>query len=129
MSATRSHDYDAVIATLVDYFDGLFHSDTARLRRAMHPQAHYVCATDGSLLKLDMEAYWAVVEQRASPASQGAAREDKIVSIEFAGPVTAFARVECAIPPKRFTDLLTLIKLDGRWQIISKVFHYELDAA
>ncbi|MGJ7902891.1 nuclear transport factor 2 family protein [Lysobacter sp. 1R34A] len=129
MSATHSHDYDAVIATLTDYFDGLYYSDTARLRRAMHPHAHYVCATDGSLLKLDMEAYWARVDQRASPASQGAAREDKIVSLEFAGPVTAFARVECAIPPKRFTDLLTLIKLDGRWQIISKVFHYELDPA
>lgn len=129
MSATHSHDYDAVVATLADYFDGLYHSDTVRLRRAMHPQAHYICATDGSLLKLDMEAYWALVDRRASPASQGAAREDKIVSLEFAGPVTAFARVECAIPPKRFIDLLTLIQLDGRWQIISKVFHYELDPA
>lgn len=129
MSATHSRDYDAVIATLAEYFDGLYYSDTARLRRAMLPQAHYVCATDGRLLKLDMEAYWAIVDQRASPASQGAAREDRVVSVEFAGPVTAFARVECAIPPKRFTDLLTLIALDGRWQIISKVFHYELDTA
>ncbi|MGO0999513.1 nuclear transport factor 2 family protein [Lysobacter sp. CA196] len=129
MSTEHSHEYEGVIATLADYFDGLHHSDTTRLRRAMHPQAHYVSATDGSLLKLDMESYWAVVDRRASPASQGVAREDKVVSVEFAGPVTAFARVECAIPPKRFTDLLTLIKLDGRWQIISKVFHYELELA
>jgi hypothetical protein len=27
-----------------------------------------------------------------------------------------------------FTDLLTLIHLDGRWQIIAKVFHYEEQA-
>lgn len=40
--------------------------------------------------------------------------------------MTALARVECAIGPKFFTDLLTFIKLDGRWQIIAKVFHYEL---
>ncbi len=118
-------EYDRVIAALGDYFDGLYHSDTARLRRAMHPQAQYVCATDGRLLKLDMEPYWAMVDQRPSPASQGAAREDRIVSLEFAGPVTALARVECAIPPKRFIDLLTLVKLDGQWQIIAKVFHYD----
>ncbi|MES2942024.1 MAG: nuclear transport factor 2 family protein, partial [Pseudomonadota bacterium] len=29
------------------------------------------------------------------------------------------------IAPKFFSDFLTLIKLDGRWQIITKVFHYE----
>jgi hypothetical protein len=33
--------------------------------------------------------------------------------------------VRCAIGTKRFTDFLTLIKLEGRWQIISKVFHFE----
>jgi hypothetical protein len=32
------------------------------------------------------------------------------------------------IRPKHFTDLLTLVHVDGRWQIISKVFHYELEA-
>ena len=25
---------------------------------------------------------------------------------------------------KRFTDFLTLVRLDGRWRILSKVFHY-----
>lgn len=34
--------------------------------------------------------------------------------------------VECAIAPKYFTDLLTLVRVDDRWQIIAKVFHYEL---
>ena len=43
-----------------------------------------------------------------------------------AGPVTAFAKVECAIPPKHFTDFLTLVKFEGRWQIVAKVFHYTL---
>lgn len=40
--------------------------------------------------------------------------------------MTAFAKVECSIPPKFFTDFLVLLKLDGRWQIVSKVFHYEV---
>lgn len=118
--------YDAVARVLSDYFDGLHHSDTQILRRVFHPSARYACATDGSLLVLGMEEYFPVVDKRPSPASKGEPRTDRIVSIEFAGPVTAFARVECSIAPKFFTDLLTLVRLDGRWQIISKVFHYEL---
>ena len=118
--------YSEVIDVLSTYFDGLYHSDTSRLRRVFHPRAQYVCATEGELLYRTMEEYFPVVDQRPSPASRGEARADNIVSIEFAGPVTAFARVNCAIGPKFFTDLLTLIRIDGRWQIISKVFHFDL---
>ena len=45
--------------------------------------------------------------------------------IESVGPVTAVARVECSIGAKRFDDVLTLVRIDDRWQIIAKVFHYE----
>lgn len=119
-------EFDAVARVLTGYFDGLHHSDTAVLRRVFHPQAGYYTATDGQLLHLDMATYFPIVDKRPSPASQGHARSDRVLSIEFVGPVTALARVQCAIPPKAFTDLLSLVKLEGRWQIVSKVFHYEL---
>ncbi len=38
--------------------------------------------------------------------------------------MTPFARVECAIGAKLFNDFLTLVFVDGRWQIISTVFHF-----
>lgn len=117
--------FDAVTAVLQTYFDGLYASDTRLLRQAFHPEAIYACATDGALLTLDMATYFPIVDKRPSPASRGDMRRDRILSIEFAGPVTALARVECAIPPKWFTDLLTLVKVDDRWQIIAKVFHHE----
>ncbi len=117
--------FGAVIALLGQYFDGLHHSDTQRLRAVFHPQAIYASASDGALLHRTMAEYFAVVDQRPSPASRNEARADRILAIEFAGPVTGFARVACAIGPKRFIDLLTLVFLDGRWQIIAKVFHSE----
>ncbi len=121
--------FHAVGALLGEYFDGLYHSDTIRLARVFHPRAHYVCATGGELQHLDMPTYFAIVDRRASPASRGEVRADRIVSIEFAGDVTASARVECAIGTRHFDDLLTLIHIDGRWQIISKAFHYRVHAA
>jgi 4-oxalocrotonate tautomerase len=118
--------YRAIIEAMTLYFDGLYHSDTARLGKVFHPKAQYVCATEGTLTHLAMDEYLPVVDRRPSPASRAEPRHDRIVSIEFAGPVTAFVRAECAIGPKFFTDLLTFICIDGRWQIIAKVFHFDL---
>jgi Putative lumazine-binding len=112
--------------TLQAYFDGLHRSDTTLLRKVFHPQAIYASATDGELVHRTMDEYFPIVDARPSPASRQEPRRDRVVSIDFAGPVTAVARVECAIGPKRFDDILTLVRLDDRWQIVAKVFHYEL---
>jgi hypothetical protein len=118
--------YGDVTAALADYFDGLHHSDTRRLARIFHPGALYACATEGSLTRLTMQEYFPVVDARPAPASRGEKRTDRIVAIEFAGPVTAFVRAECSIGRKQFTDLLTLVCLDGEWRIIAKVFHFDI---
>jgi hypothetical protein len=119
-----------VAKALEPYFDGLYESNTRKLAQIFHPMAIYATATSGELLRLDMEEYFKVVDKRPSPASRNEPRRDAIASIEFAGPVTALVRLHCAIGPRYFTDLLTLIHLDGRWQIIAKVFHYdETDSA
>jgi hypothetical protein len=116
--------FGEVEKVLRDYFDGLHHGDTKLLAEVFHPEAHYFSATEGRLLHLDMAQYFPVVEQRASPASQGHRRTDRILSIEFAGPVTALAKVQCSFPRKHFTDFLSLVKVDGRWRIAAKVFHW-----
>jgi len=116
----------AISEALSIYFDGLYYGDTSRLAKIFHPRAHYVCVSDGTLQYLTMDEYFPIVEARKSPSENGEARQDRIVSIKFAGPSTAFAHVECAIGAKFFNDFLTLIRLDGTWQIISKVFHYDL---
>jgi len=119
---------ESLAGTLQVYFDGLYRSDTARLARAFHPQAIYASATGGVLVHMTMAEYLPIVDARPSPASRGEPRTDRVLSIDFAGPVTALARVECSIGPKHFTDLLTLVHVEGRWQIIAKVFHVELEA-
>lgn len=127
-AADHSADYSEVAHALADYFDGLHFSDTKRLSRIFHPQAIYACATEGELLRLTMQEYFPIVDKRPSPASRSEPRVDRIVSIEFAGAVTAFAKLNCAIGPKHFTDFLTLVKLEGRWQIIAKVFHFDVQS-
>ncbi len=120
-----TQDFEPVVLVLKTYFDGLYHSDTDRLRKVLHPQARYVCATDADLVNLSMDEYFPIVDKRPSPARAGQVRADVIESIDFAGPRTAFARVRCVVGERHFTDFLTLILTGGGWRIISKVFHYD----
>jgi hypothetical protein len=119
-------EYAAIADQMAVYFDGLYHSDTQRLKTVFHPQARYVCATGDELVDIDMETYFPIVESREAPAARRETRQDSIVSITFAGPDTAQVRAHCAIGPRYFTDLLTFIRTESGWRIISKVFHYDL---
>ncbi len=116
----------AVTEVLQLYFMGLYHSDVNLLGQALHPRAIYATATGGELTYRTMDEYLPIVAARPSPHSRGESRRDAVESIEFAGAAHAFARVRCSIGKKDFTDLLTLVFDDQRWQILSKVFHYDL---
>ncbi|WP_186392707.1 MULTISPECIES: nuclear transport factor 2 family protein [unclassified Pannonibacter] len=114
--------FHEVSAVLQDYFDALYFCDTGILQRVFHPRAIYATADETPLLYRTMEEYVPVVAARQSPASRGEPRRDHIDAIDLAGDNTAFARVRCSIGPRDFVDFLTLVRSDGQWRIIAKVF-------
>jgi Putative lumazine-binding len=119
-----SSEVSAVEKVLQVYFDGLYEGDTRKLGEAFHPASHlYAASGDGKASDWPRGEWFKMVESRPSGKAKGSARADRIVSIDFTGPATAVAKVECQLPPRYFTDYLTLLKVDGRWQIISKTFH------
>src|SRR5712664_2445345 len=119
-----SSEVAAIEKVLQVYFDGLYEGDTKKLGEAFHPSSHlYSAGGDGKAADWPRADWFKMVESRPSAKSKGSARADRIVSIDFSGPTTAFAKVECQIPPRYFTDYLTLLKVDGRWQVIAKAFH------
>lgn len=116
--------FEEIQALLRTYLDGLHHSDTDSLRRVFHPSAVYATADESPLLIRDMDEYMAIVAKRPSPASRGEPRLDAIESIELAGRNTALARVRCSIGRRDFIDFLSLVRENGRWRILSKVFAF-----
>lgn len=115
-------DLQAIETLLGDYFDGLYHCDTAKLGAVFHPRALYATADETPPLFRDMETYFDVVAKRVSPASRGETRRDVVESVEFAGANTALARVRCSIGERDFVDFLSLARIDGAWRIVAKVF-------
>ena len=108
---------------LQDYFDGLYDGDLEKFDRVFHPNAHLYASDGETLIDWKRAEYFDVIGGRQSSREQGVARHHRILSIHKAGPDTALATVNCAIPPRYFTDYLTLVRLGGQWQIISKTFH------
>ncbi len=120
-----SKGYDEITRTVQTYFDGLHEADTAKLGSVFHPACHLFANVDGALLDWSREHWFEVVDGRESPAAQGLKRHDRIVSIDMSDDNTAIVTCECAIPPRYFTDFLTLIKIAGTWQIVSKSFRFD----
>ncbi len=122
--------YEEITHALSNYLDGFYEGDVEMLRQVFHPAAHLYSATGGTLVNDDMETVYARVAARPSPASKAERRHDRILSIDKSGPESALAKVQIAIAPKLYTDHLSMLKLDGRWQIISKTFtHVPLNPA
>ena len=121
---TLDRKYLAILEVLKKYYDALYHCDTELLSQVFHHSAQYFTASSGELLHLDMKSYFPIVKQRISPKSSGEDYGFSIDSIDFIGDVTAIVRMRSSMFAKNFIDLLALIEIDGKWQIISKVFHY-----
>ena len=107
------------------YFDGLYEGDTGKLSRVFHDVAHLFYVADGKLGDMSREQWFDVVRSRTSAQSQDLKRHDWVVQIDRSSATTAFAKVQCQIPPRYFTDYLTFVKLAGGWRIVSKTFHTE----
>jgi hypothetical protein len=119
-------DRKAIEAVVRTYLDGLYEGDADKLASAFHPTSALTQFWEGELKIVPRDTWLDAVRNRPSPKAQGLARSDEIISIEQHGPEMAVATLRCAIPPRYFTDVLSLLKIDGRWQVAQKVFRTEL---
>lgn len=124
-SPTSDDDLAAIAAVVHTYLDGLYEGDADKLASAFHPTSALTHAVDGKITILPRDQWLAAVRTRPSPKSQGLSRHDHVLAIDLAGPTMAFVKVKCAIPPRFFTDQLSMLKIDGRWQVAQKVFQTE----
>jgi hypothetical protein len=121
-------DLAAIRVAVHTYLDGLYEGDTDKLASVFHPTSALTQFSDGQLRITPRDAWLDAVRNRPSPRAAGLARHDRILTIDLAGPGMAHVKLACAIPPRFFTDMLSFLKIDGRWQIAQKVFMTETRA-
>ena len=126
MTDSTGSDFTAIEALAQTYFDALYEGDVDKFAGIFHPQARLFSVGGGETVILDVPTYLSIVGGRESPAQRGDHREDILLSIDRPTPSTGHIRVCELFLPKRFTDELTLMKCDGKWSIVSKVWDFEI---
>lgn len=117
-----SSDRSAIEQTIQTYFDGLYEGNADKLASVFHETSALTWEQDGKTMVITRDAWLKAVRERASAQSQNLARDDAILILDQSGPTTAFVKVKCQIPPRYFNDYLNLLKVDGRWQIVQKIY-------
>lgn len=104
-------------SALIRYFDSFYDGDVLGLRSLFLDLCKLHTVEDGVLRTEDRDDWLARVGGRPSARSQGLTRHDRIVSVDACSNTIASAKVECAIPPRFFTDYLTLVRVGDRWKV------------
>lgn len=118
-NAIELSEYDAITNTIQLYIEGGRTGDTSKMKEAFHPDATIFGYVGADLFGGAIQQLFDWNDQN------GAATElqGRIASIDIIETV-ATVRLELDNwTGHRFTDLFTLLKVDGQWKIINKVFH------
>ncbi len=112
-------EYEAIATTVQHYIDGAKTGKGAAMEPAFHPDATIQGYFEGELFAGTIRLLFDYVDQD-KPAT---GLKWRITSVDIAGTI-ANARVELDDwNGHRFTDLFNLLKVDGNWKIMNKVFH------
>jgi hypothetical protein len=118
----RSADLSAIGQATQAYLDGLYEGDADAIAKVFLPSSALTQVFDGELKITPRDAWLDVVRGRPSPKAEGLARADHVLAIDLVSGTLAHVKVQCAIPPRYFTDLLSFVKFEGEWRIAQKVF-------
>ena len=101
--ATSGSDSSAAAAVVSDYLQGLQFNDTLRLARAFWPSTKLLWVKrDSTLGELTQPAWYASFRGSVGTAASAKVVED--------------------YPGSRYTDYLGLLRIGGRWWIVSKIY-------
>ena len=122
--SARWADEAAIRRTVQYYFDGGKNRDSLTLRRAFHPEARMLFARDGKLVVVPIGEYITRVGSDRLEPGEVDSTERKVVSVDVVGDA-AVAKLELKRPDALLTDYMSLLKVDGRWLIVNKIFTRE----
>jgi hypothetical protein len=122
MDSGSDPDRAALAAAVAEYFAALRHSDTGRLSALFLPEAHLYAPGPEGVADLPLAAWLERVSARPDFGAAGLATPGEILSLDLGAPDLGFAKVASTVPPARYVDYLSFLRVDGRWRIIAKVY-------
>jgi hypothetical protein len=121
---THLSEYDSITKTVQNYIIGGRTGRTADMKLAFHPDATIFGYIGPDLFAGPIQGLFDWNDENGAAAEL----EGRITSIDLVETV-ATVRLELDNwTGHRFTDFFTLLKVDGEWKIMNKVFHLHAES-
>lgn len=120
----RASEAEAVAARvpLESYINAHATGNPEYIRKAFFPDAKIMAFRDGKLLNLSVEEF--ASRFSGKPAADESQRKRRIDSLDITGNA-GVARIVLDYPDATLIDYMSLLKVDGEWKIVNKVFNVE----
>ena len=124
----RNAELQAITAAINLYVDGLHTGDIETLRKAFHPKAMMYGISSKAVTIVEIEGLYSFVSSNNPPAKTGEPHQCFITNIQHAGNAASVEMVEDAAYGSDYTNYFHLLKIDGKWQIVSKTYNTTVKA-
>jgi hypothetical protein len=123
VALAQKSDLELVKETVQNYLDGGTYGDTAKMAKVFHPTAFmkFVDVKTGEFRDVPIARY---LENGKANAGKKIDRTTKILNIDITG-TAAQAKLELDTPTSKLTDYFNLLKINGEWKVVSKIFARE----
>ena len=118
----QASEKDAARVPLENYIKGHATGDGEYMRKAFHTEGNLIFVRDGKYTTRSFADY--IAGFTGKPAADEAGRKRSIESVEVSGNA-GVAKIILDYPSTRFVDYMSLLKVDGEWKIVAKIFYAE----
>jgi hypothetical protein len=120
--AEMSADEQAIRQAVQYYFDGGRNADSATMGKGFESSvAHMLFVRDNKVQDVPIPDFLARIVQQRTAEFKPDNYERRVVSVDFAGN-SGIAKLETVTPQNLVIDYMALLKIDGRWKIVNKIF-------
>ncbi len=121
-----SEEIESIRAAAQLYVDGIKYADASKIERVFHKDWNMTgFYEDGNYRHFDRDAFLELIERNSQNADVFPRYEGGIIDVYHYGK-TAVVKVRVENERVIFTDHLSLLKIDGEWKIIHKIWDTEL---
>jgi len=119
----RNTELQAITDTINLYIKGLQTGNIDTLKKAFHPKAMMYGASAKATTIVEIEGLYGFVAANFPPPKSEDPHQCFITNIQYAGNAASVEMVEESAYGNNYTNYFQLLKIDGKWVIVSKAYN------
>ena len=121
-ATAQPSDKDAARVPLENYIKGHATGDGEYMKKAFHTEGNLIFIREGKYTTRSFTDY--IAGFTGKPAADETSRKRSIESVEVSGNA-GVGKIILDYPTARLVDYMSLLKIDGEWKIVNKIFYSE----